>query len=368
VTVNHLRELAKFGQSVWLDNISRDLLQTGELKRLIDEHGITGVTSNPTIFEKAMSIGTRYDADMGKFAARGKSVSEIYEALALADIAAAADLLRPTYELTTGVDGYISLEVSPHLAHDTQGTVAEAKRLFAAVNRPNVMIKVPATREGIPAISALIGAGLNINVTLIFALNFYQDVALAYIQGLEMLAGAGGDLAHAGSVASFFVSRVDTAVDKLLAGRPEEEELRGKAGIANARLAYADFQQIFAGPRWERLAAAGARVQRPLFASTSTKDPRYPDTLYADGLIGPHTVDTMPPQTIEAFRDHGHAALTITQDVEGARQTMERLAAAGIDMSQVTQDLLDAGVKSFQDSFDKLMSGLEHKVATLTPG
>jgi transaldolase len=368
VSVNHLRELAKFGQSVWLDNISRDLLQTGELKRLIDEDGITGVTSNPTIFEKAMSMGTRYDADMGALAAQRKRVGEIYEALAVADIAATADLLRPTYELTTGADGYVSLEVSPHLAHDTQGTIAEATRLFGAVNRPNVMIKVPATQEGIPAISALIGAGLNINVTLIFALESYRDVALAYIQGLETLAGAGGDLAHTGSVASFFVSRVDTAVDKLLTGRPEEAELRGKAGIANARLAYADFQQIFAGPRWERLTAAGARVQRPLWASTSTKDPHYPDTMYADGLLGPHTVDTMPPQTIEAFRDHGHAALTITQDVEGARQTMQRLAAAGIDTGQVTQDLLAAGVKSFEDSFDKLMSGLERKVATLTPG
>ena len=364
---NHLRELAKFGQSVWYDNISRDLLQTGQLKRLIDEDGITGVTSNPTIFEKAMSIGTRYDADMAQLAAQHKSVGDIYEALAVADIAATADLLRPIYDLTTGVDGYVSLEVSPHLARDTSGTIAEAKRLFKAVNRPNVMIKVPATPEGIPAISALIGTGLNINVTLIFALEAYRDVALAYIEGLETLAGAGRELARAGSVASFFVSRVDTAVDKLLTLHAEEEELRGKAGIANAKLAYADFQQIFSGPRWERLTTAGARVQRPLWASTSTKDPRYADTMYADALIGPHTVDTMPPQTVDAFRDHGHAALTITQDVEGARQTMLRLAGAGIDMSQVTKDLLDAGVKSFEDSFDKLMSGLAHKVAALTP-
>ncbi len=368
MSVNHLRELAEFGQSVWFDNISRDVLQTGELKRLIEEDGITGVTSNPTIFERAMSAGTRYDADMSRLAAEGRPVAEIYEAIAVADIAAAADLLRPTYELTTGVDGYVSLEVSPHLAHDTPGTIAEAKRLFAAVNRPNVMIKVPATREGIPAISALIAAGLNVNVTLIFALDSYRDVALAYIYGLETLAAEGGDLARVASVASFFVSRVDTAVDKLLSGRPEAQELRGQAGIANARLAYADFQQIFAGPRWERLTAAGARVQRPLFASTSTKDPRFPDTMYADALIGPYTVDTMPPQTVEAFRAHGQAALTITQDMEGARRTMRGLAAAGIDMRQMTQDLLDAGVKSFRDSFDKLMDGLEHKVATLTPG
>jgi transaldolase len=368
VSVNHLRELAKLGQSVWYDNISRDLLQTGQLGRLIAEDGITGVTSNPTIFEKAMAMGTRYDADMAQLAGQHKTIGEIYEALAVADIAATADLLRPTYDLTTGVDGYVSLEVSPHLARDTAGTIAEAKRLFKAVNRPNVMIKVPATPEGIPAISALIGAGLNINVTLIFALEAYRAVALAYIEGLETLAAAGKDLARTGSVASFFVSRVDTAVDKLLAGRPEEEELRGKAGIANARLAYADFQQIFAGPRWERLATAGAHVQRPLWASTSTKDPRYADTMYAGALIGPHTVDTMPPQTVDAFRDHGQAALTITQDVDGARQTMLRLAGAGVDMRQVTQDLLDAGVNSFGDSFDKLMSGLERKVAALTPG
>jgi transaldolase len=362
-----LRELHQYGQSVWLDNISRDLLQSGGLKQLIDEDGIRGVTSNPTIFEKAMSAGRLYDADMARLAAQGKSIGEIYEALAVADISAAADLLRPTYDMTAGLDGYVSLEVSPLLAHDTGGTVAEAKRLFAAVNRPNVMIKVPATREGIPAIAELIGAGLNINVTLIFALSAYEGVMDAYLRGLEVRAERGGDLARAGSVASFFVSRVDTVVDKLLAGRPEENDLRGKAGIANARLAYERFQRVFAGPRWERLTSAGARVQRPLWASTSTKDPRYPDTLYADALIGPHTVDTMPPQTIDAFRDHGHPSLSITQDVKGAQLVMERLAAIGIGMDQVTQDLLDAGVKSFADSFEKLMAGLKSKVATLTP-
>jgi transaldolase len=367
VAVNHLRELHEFDQSVWLDNISRDLLQSGELARLIAADGVTGVTSNPTILEKAISAGQLYDADIRTLAAAGKPVKEIYETLAVADITAGADLLRPIWDATAGRDGFISLEVSPHLAHDTAGTVAEAKRLRAWVNRPNLHIKVPATPEGIPAIRALIGAGINVNVTLIFALDAYEAVANAYIEGLEDFAAAGGDLSRVASVASFFVSRVDTAVDKLLVGRPQDAALRGKAAIANARLAYARFQEIFAGPRWEALAAQGGRVQRPLWASTSTKDPSYPDTIYADALIGPFTVDTMPPQTVDAFRDHGHAANTVTVGVAEARAALAQLAGLGIDLDAVTQELLDAGLKSFSASFDKLLAGLAAKVAAATP-
>jgi transaldolase len=366
VPVNHLRELHKFDQSVWLDNISRDLLQSGELARLIAEDGITGVTSNPTILERAISAGQLYDADIRTLAAAGKPVKEIYETLAVADITAGADLLRPIWDATAGRDGFISLEVSPHLAHDTAGTVAEAKRLRAWVNRPNLHIKVPATTEGIPAIRALIGAGLNVNVTLIFALDAYEAVANAYIEGLEDFAAAGGDLSRVASVASFFVSRVDTAVDKLLAGRPEEASLRGKAAIANARLAYARFEEIFAGPRWEALAARGGRVQRPLWASTSTKDPAYPDTIYADALIGPFTVDTMPPQTVDAFRDHGHAANTVTAGVDDAHQALAQLTALGINLDTITAELLAAGLDSFSASFDKLLAGLAAKVAATT--
>jgi len=365
MTKNRLVALQDYGQSVWYDNISRDILRSGELARLVAEDGVLGVTSNPTILEKAISSGKLYDADIAALASSGKTVKEIYEVLAIADIGAAADVLRPMYDRTDGVDGYVSLEVSPHLAHDTEGTVAEAKRLFKALARPNICIKVPATPEGIPAIAELIAAGLNINVTLIFALSAYEAVANAYLEGLERWGDRGGNPARIASVASFFVSRLDTVIDKQLVGHPDEEALRGRAAIANAKLAYARFQRIFAGPRWETLAARGGRVQRPLWASTSTKNPAYPDTIYADALIGPHTVDTMPPQTIVAFRDHGHLAETVTQGVAEAQASLARLSAIGVDMGGVTQGLLDAGVKAFSDSFDLLMAGLATKVAAL---
>ena len=291
-----LHELHEHGQSIWVDYIRRDFLAQGELQALIDQ-GVRGVTSNPTIFEKAVASSADYDTDLQRLVAEGASVDAIYEALVLADIARAADILHPLYADSGGGDGYISLEVSPTLAHDTAGTIAEARRLHAALGRPNVMIKVPATAEGIPAITDLIGAGISINVTLIFSLAQYEAVVEAYMRGLERRAAAGEALDRIASVASFFVSRVDTAVDLLLA-QQGLEELQGQAAIANARLAYARFKELFSGPRWAALAARGATPQRPLWASTGTKNPRLPDTRYVDSLIGPHTVNTVPPATL----------------------------------------------------------------------
>jgi transaldolase len=364
-TMNRITALREqFGQSVWIDFISRDALASGELARLVDD-GVVGLTSNPTIFEKAISSGKTYDADIAALARRGAPVKEAYEALAMADIASAADLLRPVYDRSDGLDGYVSLEVSPYLAHDTAATIAEAKRLFAAVNRPNLMIKVPGTPEGAPAIADLIGSGININVTLLFALDAYEAAAAAYIDGLEAWAAKGGNVRRVASVASFFVSRVDSVVDKLLAGHPREAELRGHSAIANAKLAYARFEEIFSTPRWQALAAKGARVQRPLWASTSTKNPNYRDTIYVDELIGPHTVNTMPPQTLEAFQDHGLVAQTLAGGAGEARALLAALASEGIDMDQVTQDLLRAGVASFSGSFDQLLDGLKGKMASL---
>jgi transaldolase len=362
--ITALRE--QFGQSVWIDFISREALESGELARLVAD-GVVGLTSNPTIFEKAISSGRIYDADVAALARQGTPLKDAYEALAMADISSAADLLRPTYDRTDGLDGYVSLEVSPHLAHDTSGTIAEAKRLFAAVGRPNLMIKVPGTPEGVPAIAELIGSGININVTLLFALGAYEAAALAYLDGLEAWAAKGGAVHRVASVASFFVSRVDTAVDKLLAGHPHEPELQGRAAVANAKLAYARFGQLFSGSRWEALASKGARVQRPLWASTSTKNPKYPDTIYVDELIGPHTVNTMPPQTLEAFQDHGVLAQTVTAGIEEARALPAALAEAGVDMEEVTGDLLRAGVSSFSASFDQLLDGLKDKMALQVP-
>ncbi len=359
---NRFIELSGCGQSIWIDFISRDALASGKLARLVEE-GVLGLTSNPAIFEQAIAKGKNYDADIARLAAAGAGVEEVYETLALADITTAADLLRPVYERTAALDGYVSLEVSPRLAHDTAGTIANAQRLWTAVGRPNLMIKVPGTREGVPAIQTLIAAGINVNVTLLFAQDAYEAAAYAYIQGLEERVAAGQAVDRLASVASFFVSRVDTVVDKWLEGQPGAEVFRGKAAIANAKLAYARFQQIFAGPRWEALATRGARVQRPLWASTSTKDPSYPDTIYVDELIGPHTVNTMPPQTVDAFRDHGKVSETLTEDVEGARATLAALAAGGLDMDQITDDLLHAGLQAFTTAFDRLESGLGEKIA-----
>ena len=368
-----LHQLANLGQAIWFDYIRRSFITSGDLQTLIDE-GLRGVTSNPSIFEKAIAGSTDYDDALHRLVEEGKTEEDIYEALALDDIQRAADLLRPVYDATDGADGYVSLEVSPNLAYDTEGTIAEARRLFAVLDRPNVMIKVPATADGVPAIETLIGDGINVNVTLIFSLAHYEAVAEAYIAGLEKLAASGGDLSKVASVASFFVSRVDAAVDRQLDELIREsptsniQYLQGKVAIANAKAANARFRQIFGGSRWERLAAKGARVQRPLWASTSTKNPLYPDTLYVDGLIGPDTVNTVPPATLNAFRDHGTVALTLEAGLDEARAQLARLAEVGVDLDAVTQQLQDEGVAKFAKSFEALMDSIAEKREQLLAG
>jgi transaldolase/glucose-6-phosphate isomerase len=361
-----LHELANLGQAVWLDYIRRSFITSGDLQALIDQ-GLTGITSNPSIFEKAIAGSTDYDDDLHRMVDEGRNATEIYEELVLEDIQRAVDLLRPVYERTRGADGYVSLEVSPDLAHDTEGTISEARHLFVALERPNVMIKVPATPAGIPAIETLIGEGINVNVTLMFSLAQYQAVAEAYIAGLEELAAAGGDLARVASVASFFVSRVDTAVDRALE-EIGEIELQGKIAIANAKIAYAFFREAFSGARWERLAAQRARVQRPLWASTSTKNPLYPDTLYVDSLIGRDTVNTLPPATLQAFVDHGKAVPTVEAGLEEAQAQLARLADLSVDLDAITQRLLDDGVAAFAKSFEALMASIAEKCERLLAG
>ncbi len=364
---NPLLQLREQGQSVWYDNVRRGLLRSGALARLIDTGEITGVTSNPTIFEKAIGGSTDYDEALHALVHAGKTAGEIFETLAVEDIQAVADLLRPIYERTQRRDGYVSLEVAPHKEHDTAATLDEARRLFRLLNRPNVMIKIPGTDEGIAAFEQAIGEGININVTLLFSLDAYERVARAYIAGLERYAARGGDLSGIASVASFFVSRVDTAVDALLEariheGRPEAEALLGRTAIANARLAYQRFKEIFAEPRFQALAARGAQVQRPLWASTGTKNPRYSDVMYVEALIGPNTVNTMPPATLDAFRDHGRVIPnSVEQDLEGARATLQALADLGIDYHAVTAQLLREGLKAFGDSYDKLIETTARK-------
>jgi len=362
--------LQQHGQSLWYDNIARDLLDSGEIQKLVED-GILGMTSNPSIFKQAIAGSATYDADLRTLALQGKSAKEIYEALAVSDIQRAADILRPVYERTNKLDGYVSLEVSPLLAHDTHGTIEEAQRLFEWVDRPNVMIKIPATPEGLPAIEACLAAGLNINVTLIFSLKMYGRVMEAFMAGLERREQAGQPLEGIASVASFFVSRLDTLVDKILEQRiaasndpAEQAHLRGllgKAAIANTKLAYELFKNTFGSQRFERLKAKGAQIQRPLWASTSTKNPAYRDVIYVEELIGPHTVNTAPPHTIAAFADHGIVADTLEKDIEGARQVMKDLAAIGIDIDAATDQLLREGVKAFADSFEALLAAIEAK-------
>ena len=361
-----LQELANLGQSVWYDNMYRSLLDGGELARLISL-GVTGLTSNPTIFEKAISSADDYDESLMRCPADSHTAEQAFETLAAEDIRAAADLLRPVYDQANGADGFASLEVSPRLAHDTGGTVEAARRLFAALDRPNAMIKVPATPEGLPAIRQLIADGINVNVTLIFSLDMYARVREAYVSGLEDLAASGGDLSAVASVASFFVSRVDTAVDGLLSARADEslEPLMGKAAIANAKIAYQDFKRTFASDRFSALADKGARVQRPLWASTSTKNPEYSDVLYVETLVGPHTVNTMPDATLDAFLDHGAARPSIEDGVAEAYEVIRSLEAAGISMEAVTAQLMNEGVKAFADSFDLLLENIDAKRARL---
>ena len=371
--MNPLQQLATCGQSPWLDYLRRSLIQKGELRTLIERDGLKGVTSNPSIFEKAIDESDDY-ADALKQYLKGADhgVSEIYEHLAIADIQAAADVLRPVYDQTQRRDGYVSLECSPYLANDTKATIAEATRLWAAVNRPNLMVKVPATPAGIPAIRQLIGRGLNINITLLFAVSVYEDVVEAYISGLEDLARAGGDVSKIGSVASFFVSRIDTAVDKRLdklGDKGPAGRLRGKVAIANAKQAYARYKALFSGQRWQKLAAAGAKTQRLLWASTSTKNPAYKDTLYVETLIGPDTVDTIPPATMDAFRDHGKVSPdAIEQDVEGARAILAELDKSGISLRATTEELTAEGVQQFADAFDKLFGTIAKRRRALMDG
>ena len=366
--MNPLLALQDYGQAVWLDYMQRHLITSGELQRLIDEDGLRGMTSNPAIFEKAITGSTDYTEALRALTNRHLDAIGLYEQLAMRDIQDAANIFRPVYEQTRRGDGYISLEVSPHLAHDTEGTIREARRLWQAVDRPNLMVKVPAAPAGLPAIEQLISEGININVTLLFSQDVYERVAAAYITGLERLVAQAGDVSQVASVASFFISRIDTAIDaqvtaRLKAAKSAQERtllrsLLGKVAIANGKLTYQRYKAIFQGPRWEALAAKGARPQRVLWASTSTKNPKYRDVLYVEELIGANTVNTMPPATLEAFRDHGRPRASLEEDFEEARDTMEVLAQVGISMHEVTEKLLDEGVRLFAEPFDKLLDTL----------
>ena len=367
---NPLKELLSYGQSMWLDYIRRDLITSGSLKTMIADDGLRGMTSNPAIFEKAIAESSLYDDILKSLAARDDlDATGRFEQIAIRDIQDVADILRPVYESSKFRDGYVSLEVSPLLANKTQETIGEARRLWKAVNRQNVMIKVPGTAEGLPAIRQLIGEGININVTLLFAQDVYEKVAEAHIGGLEDLAKRGGNLNKIGGVASFFISRIDSLVDSMIndklktATDPQQQtllkSLLGKVAIANGKLTYQRYQRLFSGPRWQALAARGAQTQRVLWASTSTKNPAYRDVMYVEELIGQDTVNTMPPATIDAFRDHGRLRNSLTEDVAGAQKVMDDLAKTGISIKEVTTKLTDDGVKLFADAFHKLLTAVE---------
>jgi len=369
-TKNPLKELLDYGQSMWLDYIRRDLFTTGKLKQMIGDDGLRGMTSNPSIFEKAIADSSLYDDQLKSLASRNDlDATGRYEQIAIRDIQTAADILGPVYLESNFRDGYVSLEVSPYLARKTQETMDEARRLWKTVQRENVMIKVPGTAEGIPAIRQLISEGININVTLLFAQEVYEKVAESYLAGLEDLANNGGNPKKMAGVASFFISRIDTLVDSLLNDGIHKtsdatqqallKSLLGKVAIANGKLTYQRYQRIFSGPRWQALASKGAQTQRVLWASTSTKNPAYRDVIYVEELIGPDTVNTMPPATIDAFRDHGRLRKSLTDEVPGAQKVMDDLARAGISIQQVTDKLTDDGVKLFADAFDKLLAAVE---------
>jgi transaldolase len=370
---NRLQRLHDAGQSIWLDFIDRSILRNGDLARRIQEDALTGMTSNPTIFEKALAEGHAYDDQLAA-APAGRTAMELFELVETSDVRDACDIFKPVYERTGGADGFVSIEVSPGSANDARQTVSEAERLWAMVDRPNVMIKVPGTAEGALAVRELTGAGMNVNITLLFSIEAHRRVIEAYLTGLEDRVRAGKPIDRIASVASFFVSRVDTEIDKRLdtlaaaATGPERDRilaLRGKAAVANAQLAYKLFREEFSSPRWEPLKAKGARLQRPLWASTSSKNPAYRDVLYVEQLIGPDTVNTMPPATIDAFRDHGEVARTVDASFSAAERTISDLRAVGVDLDEVTDKLLRDGLASFQKSFDSLIAGLEKKSAAL---
>ncbi len=368
-----LHDLHAHGQSVWLDYLSRDLVDSGELARLVAEEGVRGMTSNPTIFQEAIKGSDTYDDDIRRLGAQGMTPEEMFEAIAVDDISAACDVLRPVFEESGMTDGFVSLEVSPRLAHDTQGTVEEARRLVAAVDRPNLMIKVPATPAGLPAVETLLTEGVNVNITLIFAQAVYRGVFEAYLRALENRAARGEPVSDLASVASTFVSRIDTAVDarleSLLAENPDDaDEIRtlfGKAAIANSKAVYQIFEEISASERYRALAADGAQPQRPLWASTSTKNPAYPTTLYVDELIGPNTVNTMPSATMDAFREQGEVQPTVSSDLDYWSGVLEQLAALGVDLDAVMDQLQTEGVQKFIDSYDDLLNDLEAKAGAL---
>jgi len=354
-----LQELHRLGQSIWIDQISRELFSSGKLARLIDG-GLRGMTSNPTIFMKAMTGSGDYDEDLRRLVGQGLAIEKVYETMAIADIQNAADMLHPVFNASDGADGFVSLEANPNLAHDSEGTLAEIRRLHREVDRPNVMFKIPATVEGYPVIHTLLSEGLPINITLMFSLEQYDAVSEAFISAVEKRQAAGKPINRMASVASFFVSRMDVKVDPLLKERGATD-LLGKIAIANAKLAYGRFQEKFSGERWEQLEQSGARPQRVLWASTSTKNPSYSDTLYVDNLIGPHTVNTLPPDSIEAVMDHARVERTVDRDVEQAAQQIERLADLGIDVDTVTDELLVEGVEKFSTSYAELIENLKRK-------
>src|SRR5689334_21809501 len=359
--MNTIEKLTSLGQSLWLDNIQRKQLENGELKAMIERGDIRGMTSNPSIFNHAIAKSTDYDAALRSLAWAGWDAEKIFWQLAIEDIRAACDAFAPLYEETNGGDGFVSLEVSPFVANDTNATLAQVEQLWARVRRPNLMIKIPATEAGIPAIRKAISVGINVNITLIFSLARYPEVMDAYLSGLEDHIAEGHSVNHIACVASFFVSRVDSKIDPKL---PDGSDLQGKAAIANAKLAYDEFQKTFASHRWENLKVKGARVQRPLWASTSTKNPDFPDTMYVDNLIGPETVNTVPPQTLDAFKDHGKAEITLTRDLDKAQDELRRLAEAGISMDQVTQELEEEGVKAFAEAFTQLLGTIDERRKT----
>src|SRR5215468_444585 len=377
--MNPVKALENHGQAVWLDFLARGFVAKGDLNKLIATDGVKGVTSNPAIFEKAIGSSNEYDGPVAKALKKGdRSVADLFEAVAVEDIQNAADVLRPVYDATNGGDGFVSLEVSPYLANDTKATILEARRLWKDVKRKNLMVKVPATEQGLPAIEALIGEGISINITLLFSQKVYREVAEAYLKGLEKYVAKGGDPSHVASVASFFVSRIDTSVDKQLddkiakANDPSEKErlaaLKGKVAIANAKLAYQDYKDLFAGPRWEKLAAKGAKPQRLLWASTGTKNKDYSDVLYVEELIGPNTINTVPPATLDAFRDHGKLRDSLEENVEDAARLLEELERSGISLDAITAELVVDGVKLFADAADKLYGAVAHKRATSLSG